>query len=656
MQIAGFNFAGSNALPFPVAANDPAMAQAGGSTPARGTNAFLSMLSAAFEAPVQPAPTAAGISVPAVSTKERAKDKNTETAAQAPPAIPAAAQRAFTLLSSSSGNSAQAMTFAATAFPLPVPGAASGLVLLAADDKNPTQQSAQQFSGLPARLAPLSQATNNRALASLMFDSGSAARTEIPLAFALQLTAKSSEPSLPEQIPAPADGTAVDNPSGAAADSSPAQLPLASSGFQDVAANLAASASPASYQGHSGLAFMALPGLPSTPATNLVDGAGSAAVAAHDTAAHTAPALSMQGFEIQETSGPTLAGGQDRQTESKTGAANTPEGNRRSEKSNLITDTRPAGAPATAELPQRNGAPTNEAVSPRLPSPASSNRKWGAAENQSINDAIAPEETDRNGTQDENPGLMVPAENPVETGTPESESTTKNSPVTKTEPRAQSESAEKSQQATETQATAKAQSKDAPEDSGDAGTSNPKSDQQLETARASGAGFPLTAGPLSTREPAQEPEQARLSAAEPVAEIADASAARPAPAREISLRLEGADVPSVSIQLSERAGKIDVAVRTGDTQLSRSLQSGLGDLVAQLENHGFKTDAWTPGALRGAAMLHSSSEASLNQQQSGQSGGGSARQEQHSESGSRRQRRANLPFDKALAEEDARTE
>ncbi|HMD48435.1 MAG TPA: hypothetical protein VKG79_05030, partial [Bryobacteraceae bacterium] len=113
-----------------------------------------------------------------------------------------------------------------------------------------------------------------------MFDSGFAPRTEIPLAFAMQLTANSSQPSLPEQIRAAAVGNlAGDIPPGADRDSSPAQLPLASGATTDVAAiAVAVDPAPASP------VFMVPTGATSPPsANNLVGEAGGPTVAAQQT-------------------------------------------------------------------------------------------------------------------------------------------------------------------------------------------------------------------------------------------------------------------------------------------------------------------------------------------------------------------------------------
>jgi hypothetical protein len=97
--------------------------------------------------------------------------------------------------------------------------------------------------------------------------------------------------------------------------------------------------------------------------------------------------------------------------------------------------------------------------------------------------------------------------------------------------------------------------------------------------------------------------------------------------RQISLKLEGPDSQKVAIQLTERAGKVQVAVRTGDGDLAKSLQGDLGELVGRLENKGFKTEAWVPAAVRHAtAAVFEPGNPANSQGQSGNSGSGTGRE------------------------------
>ena len=129
-----------------------------------------------------------------------------------------------------------------------------------------------------------------------------------------------------------------------------------------------------------------------------------------------------------------------------------------------------------------------------------------------------------------------------------------------------------------------------------------------------------------------------------------------ATARQISLKLAGSGSAGVAVQLRERAGRIEVAVRSGDPQLAKSLQSGLGDLVTRFENQGFKTQAWVPAAARQTATAPSSWESGPNQQQQEHSSGGNGNQQRQAEGdpNQRRQPRPSARFEESMADEDAR--
>ena len=75
-------------------------------------------------------------------------------------------------------------------------------------------------------------------------------------------------------------------------------------------------------------------------------------------------------------------------------------------------------------------------------------------------------------------------------------------------------------------------------------------------------------------------------------------APQPQSARQISLKLTGEDATKVSVDVTEKFGKVQISVRSADPDLTKSLRSDLGDLVGRLENKGFKTEAWVPAPSR----------------------------------------------------------
>lgn len=128
------------------------------------------------------------------------------------------------------------------------------------------------------------------------------------------------------------------------------------------------------------------------------------------------------------------------------------------------------------------------------------------------------------------------------------------------------------------------------------------------------------------------------------------------PTRQISMKLEGADSKQVAIQLTERAGRVQVAVRTADHELAKSLQGDLGDLVSRLENKGIKTEAWVPAttARHAAPVSFDAGNQTNNQGQSGGQGSGTGqepgRQGQNGSNQRQQQPRWNAQLEETLNE------
>ena len=136
--------------------------------------------------------------------------------------------------------------------------------------------------------------------------------------------------------------------------------------------------------------------------------------------------------------------------------------------------------------------------------------------------------------------------------------------------------------------------------------------------------------------------------------------ARPQPIKQISLKL-GADAGKVDVQLTERAGRVQVAVRTPDHELAKSLQTDLGELVGRLENRGFKTETWVPaaGGRHVAAAWAEQSNSAGNQDHTSH-GGSSAWQQQERQgqngSNARQQPRWTAQMEETLNTDQPETE
>jgi len=136
---------------------------------------------------------------------------------------------------------------------------------------------------------------------------------------------------------------------------------------------------------------------------------------------------------------------------------------------------------------------------------------------------------------------------------------------------------------------------------------------------------------------------------------------RPQPIREISLRLADKASNPVDIQMVERGGHVQVAVRTPDQELTKSLQTNLGELVGRLEQKGYKTETWVPGAPlhTSAALTESAGSSGHSQDQPGHSSswdGGQQQHQEHQESGRRQQARWMTQFEQTLNGEDEGTD
>jgi hypothetical protein len=132
----------------------------------------------------------------------------------------------------------------------------------------------------------------------------------------------------------------------------------------------------------------------------------------------------------------------------------------------------------------------------------------------------------------------------------------------------------------------------------------------------------------------------------------------PAPSiREVSIRLETATSSPVDVQLAAKAGTVQVAVRTPDVDLAKSLQTNLGELVGRLEEKGFKAEAWTPqSTVHTALAVRQPATSTANQghsDQSGSPGGQPDARGGQRQSGHRQQTRWEAEFVETLAAPEA---
>jgi hypothetical protein len=73
-------------------------------------------------------------------------------------------------------------------------------------------------------------------------------------------------------------------------------------------------------------------------------------------------------------------------------------------------------------------------------------------------------------------------------------------------------------------------------------------------------------------------------------------AAAPQPLREVSIRITNENSQTADVQMVERNGVIQVAVRASDASLANSLRSDVGDLVRVLAPGGTGVEVWHTGS------------------------------------------------------------
>jgi hypothetical protein len=141
---------------------------------------------------------------------------------------------------------------------------------------------------------------------------------------------------------------------------------------------------------------------------------------------------------------------------------------------------------------------------------------------------------------------------------------------------------------------------------------------------------------------AATPQTAATPPSQPVEAIAPAfPKPAAAPLQDISLQVGQAGSPKVEIRMVQQSGELQVAVRTGDSDLSHGLQQGLSDLVGRLQESGFRAEAWRPAGLdsHSATVVETKSSSESSQSGDSQPGNSGSRQE----SGQRQQNPSRRP-------------
>ena len=121
--------------------------------------------------------------------------------------------------------------------------------------------------------------------------------------------------------------------------------------------------------------------------------------------------------------------------------------------------------------------------------------------------------------------------------------------------------------------------------------------------------------------PAAAPRQSGSS--DPTARTAEPPSASqatppPGPMKEISMRLEAAEGQKVDVRIVQRAGDLQIAVKSADDSTTQGLRHGLSDLANRLNETGYHAETWRPGQ---PAAMESSATSPDNPSRQSQSDG-----------------------------------
>jgi hypothetical protein len=114
-----------------------------------------------------------------------------------------------------------------------------------------------------------------------------------------------------------------------------------------------------------------------------------------------------------------------------------------------------------------------------------------------------------------------------------------------------------------------------------------------------------------------------------------------APLKDISLQVSQPGKERVDIRVVQQGSEVHVSVHSGDASLNSGLRQGLSDLQSKLEENGYRSETWRPGASAAPLAPAPAAQASPNQSRGGdgqpQQGGS------QQESGRRNQNQSNQP-------------
>src|SRR4029077_12969172 len=126
-------------------------------------------------------------------------------------------------------------------------------------------------------------------------------------------------------------------------------------------------------------------------------------------------------------------------------------------------------------------------------------------------------------------------------------------------------------------------------------------------------------------QPGTRPSDAAGRTAEP-ASVSQTTAPQ-GPMKEISMRIEAAEGQKVDIRIVQRAGDLQIAVKSADDNTTQGLRHGLSDLANRLNETGYHAETWRPGQQVATESSSASSENHQSQSDGSQSNSGGPQQD-----------------------------
>jgi hypothetical protein len=120
------------------------------------------------------------------------------------------------------------------------------------------------------------------------------------------------------------------------------------------------------------------------------------------------------------------------------------------------------------------------------------------------------------------------------------------------------------------------------------------------------------------------PASAPAAQAAPIAQQTEApaslaeSVAKPAaPLKDISLQVNQPGKEPVDVRVVQQGSEVRVSVHSADTSLNSGLRQGLSELQGRLEETGYRSEMWRPGASIASVTAPPSAQASSNHSRGG---------------------------------------